>query len=301
MKAAAQLCLWVVPVVAVVSCLVGVGLRLTSRDGCPILAPVFYATPLPLVAGVAACATALAWRRRRRTVAAIGALVALGCASWFVATSRFAVDVAQSQRGALRVALWNVARGTFGWSQLAEHLAGFDADVVCLVESRGLQLRDAELRQCLPGYTIAYADGGFTILSRVGLHDVQSFELPRGVALRAAVGTSRRLDLVLVDVRSNPFGARGPSIATLRDSLPDLLLGDFNTPRTSVHFDAFRADYTHAFEQGGVGFVETWPWPVPALDLDHVWVRAPLRVKACRYERHWCSDHCAVIVDLASL
>lgn len=287
-----------VALLAVGACAIGIVLRCGPRDRWSVLEVVYYATPLPVVAGAALIGAAWLWRRRRRRLAAFALATAVSCAVWCVAGSYYRNAAEPASGRSLRVVLWNVARGTFGWSELARELTAFDADVLCLVESRRLQERDTELRQRLPGYTIEYCPRGLTLLSRVGLRDVRFLPLPRGGAVRATIGGETPLDLVLADVPSNPFGARGPTLAKLRAEAPAIMLGDFNTPRTSVHFDPLRADYAHAFEVAGRGMVETWPWPLPVLDLDHVWCRRSLRVVACRYERRWCSDHCAVVVDL---
>src|SRR5690606_11965681 len=122
--------------------------------------------------------------RRRPRPLAVAAVAALACASCFLAGSVYRAAPSATLDRDLRVALWNVARGSFGWDGLAEQLASFDADVICLVESKRLSQRDVELRRRLPGFDIAYRDGGLTILSRCGLRDVAELALPRGRALR---------------------------------------------------------------------------------------------------------------------
>ena len=105
-----------------------------------------------------------------------------------------------------------------------------------------------------------------------------------------------------MDLDANPFRSRAAAFEALSRSLegersgPRLVLGDFNTPWESVHFDAFRATMHHAFDRAGSGLSPTWPLPVPLLELDHVWGRE-VRFTSCAHEDLGASDHRAVAFD----
>jgi endonuclease/exonuclease/phosphatase (EEP) superfamily protein YafD len=108
--------------------------------------------------------------------------------------------------------------------------------------------------------------------------------------------------VVGVDVGANPLRPRGrafePLDALLARVKPDLVLGDFNTPRDSVFFEAWRsAGYRHAFEAAGNGTDLTWPMPLPVLSLDHVWSGPRLAPRSCRHVGSWASDHRAVVAE----
>jgi len=290
-------------------CVVAIGLllRWTARDGWPLLHVVYYATPLPVLALLAAFAGVLHLRRRRRPLAVAGALAFVVLCALHVMTSCFPArsELAADPARAVRVVLWNVNRGMFGWSSLPERLARFDADLICLVESRRLDAHDRELQAALPEHTSHHLEGGLSVLVRGELRDAYRLDVAAGTAARVQVqlrATGEGIDLVLVDVPSNPFASRAPFFEQLASALgdgpqPQMLLGDFNTPRTSVCFDALRRDMRHAFEAVGCGFVETWPVILPVLDLDHVWLRTDVVPVACRYEAGWASDHAAVVVE----
>lgn len=68
---------------------------------------------------------------------------------------------------------------------------------------------------------------------------------------------------------------------------PDLIMGDFNSPRGAASMGRIVGGMTDAFDQGGHGYAATWPgygyhMPFPVLHLDHVFVAPWLR--ATRYE-----------------
>ena len=68
---------------------------------------------------------------------------------------------------------------------------------------------------------------------------------------------------------------------------PDIILGDFNTPRGAVSQRRIVGSMTDAFDEAGWGYAATWPdyafhVPFPVLHLDHVFLAPWLR--ATRYE-----------------
>ena len=63
---------------------------------------------------------------------------------------------------------------------------------------------------------------------------------------------------------------------------PDLIVGDFNTPRGSPSLDSLTGGLPHAHAQAGRGPAFTWPRGRPLLAIDHVFVGAHLRAAAWR-------------------
>ncbi len=88
-------------------------------------------------------------------------------------------------------------------------------------------------------------------------------------------------------------------LAGLDEDHPKILLGDFNTPRRSVHFGPLLEQWHNAFASAGHGFGFTWPAPFPGWDLDQIWVDSHWHVQACRTVPTVRSDHLALVADLA--
>lgn len=68
---------------------------------------------------------------------------------------------------------------------------------------------------------------------------------------------------------------------------PDMIVGDFNSPRGSAAVRRIVGEMTDAYDQAGCGYAATWPgWgyhvPFPVLHLDHIFVSP--RLRATRYE-----------------
>ncbi len=106
-----------------------------------------------------------------------------------------------------------------------------------------------------------------------------------------------------VDVWADPFHPRTQQLQeVLRQVQGDsgaIVMGDFNTPAQSAHFDAWRAaGFQDSFKEGGRGWRETWFFGLPILSLDHVWAGKDWRVIDCKKVWSLSSDHAALMVRL---
>ncbi len=284
-------------------------LRLTVRDALPWLAPIYYAFPSPVIAATVLLAAVLMHGRVRPTV--VRALL-VGGLSIAVAGLSAEVKGTPCESGpasaqSLRVLTWNLSHGYGGWDAVAERAAAVDADLLVLIEAGGDSERFGQLwRKHFPGHDISMPGGGITLVTRGRLAEVRFHELRgRSRAVTAQlVFNGRNVDIIAVDLDSNPFFARGPTIAGLtplthgRDGVPMLIAGDFNTPLDSTWFVELKSRFKHAFSRAGYGLAATWPVPAPILAIDHVWVSPEVEV---RCERHvWTSrsDHSQLVTDL---
>jgi vancomycin resistance protein VanJ len=286
------------------SCLALIG-RLTIRDLIPGLSTIYYATPLPVLSvglGAAGLVSLAVRRPRWAAGSAAGAVILLAV---FLTSSHR--SLAASKGGEIRGVLWNVSHGEKGWDRIASGLASRSPDLIAVVEggTRVDEGREAVFRRAMPdgdarwfkrGMGLAVRDGRILDWTEHGLA-----EFGRAVFIRVEL-RGRPLEVVLVDLDANPFLSRGAAFAALTRALeqgrsgPRLVVGDFNTPWESVHFDPFRATMQHAFDRAGSGLSPTWPLPVPVLELDHVWGR-DVRFTSCVHEDLGASDHRAVAFD----
>lgn len=283
----------------------GLVLHYTLRDRFALFAWLFYATPLPIVAVLGLLAAAIGTGRRRILGTLAPAVMAVVClAAWF-SQSWYRNPQGQLQGEQLKVLFWNAARPQGRDVQAAlAHISRSQADIIGFVESGVHSSKTLRSWQAaLPGYTFRRLRG-YMLVGVKGSILSSSYSALRQRAwfnlLRVQVRQTT-LTLVLVDFRSQPWLSRLPAFQALNQLLsahynePLIVMGDFNTPITSVHFDPWRGHLTHAFESRGQGLIETWPWFIPFLALDHIWVSRSLEVKRCYYGRG-SSDHRSVTV-----
>lgn len=282
---------------------VGHALRLTIRDRVPLVAMLYYALPLAVLAGLAVLAALVLPSGRGRQVATIIAAASVltwGWCSWSIRGT-------EPSKKSIHVALWNVARGAAGWEAVVERVAELDADVIGLVETDDLDDAATVWDKAIPGREMRILPGGLTVIVNGEIGEVRMLPLhPRCTAAAVDVTVrGERCRIVLVDIYSAVSAPRRLPLTKLPELVPDdgiptLVMGDFNTPPESAWFDSLRSRFRNAFEEAGTGYASTWPLPAPVLTLDQIWVDGGLEVEECRHEWTTRSDHrpvtCAVRV-----
>jgi endonuclease/exonuclease/phosphatase family metal-dependent hydrolase len=146
------------------------------------------------------------------------------------------------------------------------------------------------------------------VCSRWPLRSESPIPLPGGVAMSVTAEVrGRKLRLLLVDGRSNPWRSRLPFlraiVQTCQDSAKagrpiDVIAGDFNTPSRSIGFDALSAEGYTLAARSAAGWRATFPSWLPIYDIDHVWLRSGLRIRSCSLFNSVYFDHRGQFVSL---
>ncbi len=203
-----------------------------------------------------------------------------------------------------RLLFWNLNRPEAPFQPLIEMIQTLKPDFVACVEPGLNVAKDVEgYKAALPGYDCQFMPRGILWLSR---HPSRYRARGRLDSLGAYAvfeaqfhGGTRRF--VTVDVYGPPLLPRGGQLnETLGFTNHDpgvIVMGDFNTPYESVHFDPFRTGgLQDALTAGGHGFRETWFYGLPLLSLDHIWLGKDWHVLEARKIWKPQSDHAAVFV-----
>ena len=243
--------------------LAGLILRIAFKDRIPYLSSVYYALPLPVLLFLAASAFYLARRLRRSRPTRIWGLATIVIALWCLAATCHWHSPAPSPPEPIRVLFWNTCRGLMGWGRVAEFINRRQPDVAGLVEAGEWSEQRREFwRASCPGYHVSMLGGGVVCLTKQPPGPGIAVRLPvQGQYRRLdVVVAEERLTLLIVDMRSNPFVSRQECLLQLSedaDALADrpvVVVGDFNTPADSIHFDPLRSGHRHAFESAGRGY-----------------------------------------------
>jgi endonuclease/exonuclease/phosphatase family metal-dependent hydrolase len=292
-------------------CLNGLILRLTVRDSVELLAPLYYATPWPVLAILTLPFVGVVWRKPKMV---LGVLVAahMFAGAWILESWRS--NEPAKGTADLKVVHWNVDRPIRRLHGTAAQIREFDADIVAIAEpmpksrkaseEQVAQLKD-EWRRELEGYLSVFADGNLLLLVRGEMMSERHSELAPGsfYSLYDLRVRERSLRLLQLDIAAKPtLSRRAPltALAQVAESLKDqplIIAGDFNTPRDSVFLKPLRAGHTNAWETAGIRGADTWPWPVPVLSLDQIWSNDRLKALRCQTAGNWRSDHLWVEVE----
>lgn len=291
------------------SCLL---LNVTIRDSFPPLAFAYYATP-PLV--VAVFSLMLAWYGRRnreastlwlncnRTTAALGILCMV---YWGYSSFRMGTPPSKTAE-TVSLMFWNVGRGEVAsWDRIADEVQLINADVVAMAEVTAPEAQAPEFWETrLPGYTAVAARENLMLLVKGQTRETAHGNLASRGYYRvfSTRVQNETFQVLLADLASNPFRSRNAPLKQLFEliqkqrAIPTVVVGDFNTPPTSVCFDEWRHDWTRAWDVSGAGYGPTWPQPLPLLAIDHIWGNRQIAFRHCRGRWSRCSDHRPVIVE----
>ncbi len=208
---------------------------------------------------------------------------------------------------AMQVVFWNAARLKFGWKPVALQIQARSAPLMGFVEAGPND--SAAIRRWqtdFPEHHRVFFGNGMVLLFQGQILEIEQGGLGRGSYYGRAVLEWRgtRMTAFLVDIHSNPFFSREETLGRLTDLMkattgPVVVMGDFNTPSDSVHFEGLRENFQNAFEAGGQGNLATWPVPCPVLAIDHIWTNRQFAVNCAWHEWSLQSDHQAVIAELS--
>jgi endonuclease/exonuclease/phosphatase family metal-dependent hydrolase len=283
----------------------GVVLRLTIRDSAELLAPLYYATPWPVLAILTLPLIAVVWRKPKMVLGVI-VIAHLFAAAWIMESWR--TNDPATGPADLKIIQWNVDRPIRRMHGTMERVREFDADIFAISEpmpeeekvpaSRMDELKDA-WRRGFPDYQSVFADGNLLLLVRGEVTSERHGELGAGsfYSIYDLKVKGRSMRLLQADIYAKPTNSRRiplDALTPIADSLQDqplIITGDFNTPRDSVFLEPLRKHHRQAWEVAGTGGSDTWPWPLPVLSLDQVWSNDLLKPLRCRTAGNWRSDH----------
>jgi endonuclease/exonuclease/phosphatase (EEP) superfamily protein YafD len=283
----------------------GVILRLTVRDSVDLVAPLYYATPWPVLAILTLPFIGVVWRNPKMVLSVL-VVAHLFAGAWIFESWR-TNDPARGTAD-LKVVHWNVDRPIRRLRGTAVKIRQFDADIVTIAEpmpkdrkvtaSRIPELKD-EWRNEFPDYQVVFADGNLLVLVRGEITSERHEELAPGsfYSLYDIRVKDHSFRLLQVDIIAKPTKSRRApltALAQIADSLQDqplVIAGDFNTPRDSVFLKPLRTHHSNSWEKAGIRDADTWPWPVPVLSLDQIWSNDRLKPLRCQTAGNWRSDH----------
>jgi endonuclease/exonuclease/phosphatase family metal-dependent hydrolase len=225
----------------------------------------------------------------------------------------------------LRVATYNILGGKLGLDEVIAAIRSFDADLVALQEVDDRTRRSGRVDQPRViaealGMEVAFAEHrrfgggriGVVLLSKHPLANVERIALPGGLlaAVRADVTIAGRVVRTFVvhfhptDPRDSEARQKGMDIArqreadavlllATRESIPTIVMGDFNARSNGPEYSAFADHFTDACPKGGA----TWPATVPLVRIDYVWSSPDVERLDCPRFTPQASDHRPVVAD----
>ena len=293
---------WCMLIFLSAACVVLLAVRWAIKDRWDAISIVYYASPAAVVMALL-IGLALVWALLRKWSVAIG--FSLSALVLLFSTVSIHPFTSNKREGRFCVLLWNPAGRLRDVREIVEVIRIYNPDMIGLVEGGGNSFRNRERwAKELPGYELSGSNRELVLLSKRAIHSIATGRAGSNGTyrhVRTQIGEGR-VNVILADIQSDPLRSRRQAIEELTQKAADargpvILMGDFNTPGDSVHFDALRDTFENAFDVAGNDYSPTWPLPVPLLQIDHVWVRG-LRVNHCEHAWAGFSDHRPVVVYL---
>lgn len=203
---------------------------------------------------------------------------------------------------AMSVIFWNAAnRRTIHLDILSKNIHNLNPDIIALVEAKNAKEEDLiKLAVEFPDYEFQILGGDMvvgakgiitkvTYINELYSHDINFVEVQLN---------NTSLTVAITDTFQNPKMDKRKTLGTVLELITqnnaDLVVGDFNTPYESVHFNAYKTNYT-SFHDYGEGFTATWPYGIPLLELDQIYLSkhfTPILLQKVYYD---VSDHAMLI------
>ena len=288
--------------------LLGLILRFTIRDeGHRFIGVLFLALPLPVCAAAFFGSGLLGLLLAKKKWLVTQMIASFICGVLWLANSFVwqGEAISAKQANELRAGFWNTADNPTAFTSTSQLIDTNELEIMCFAELNAENYgNDPDV------FRMIYPDWQLFFLGSLGIAakgEVELVKLEKGdqkflmhlykVTLTNQPATP--FHVAMIDMGPHPLYRRAPNLehalaqlTAYQDNL--LIMGDFNTPYESVGLDGFRERYQHCFTCAGRGLRETWPWPIPALSLDHLWVSKNLQPQICRKIKRWSSDHAMV-------
>ncbi|TDU66148.1 Endonuclease/Exonuclease/phosphatase family protein [Prosthecobacter fusiformis] len=286
----------------------GLVLQFGLKDHLFGLRLLFYAMPKPCLLALAVIL--LVWPKAGKRSRLAAAITSLALASTWIASSWGSgppAGLVRDKNQEVRILYWNLSHPTTIHQGMVDLIRDFKPHFAAFVEPgrKNMEDRCRIYESMLPGYKVEWMRRGILWASRVDYtrRDWGTLERSGAYACYEVTGLGPTFPVVVADVYPHPLhwrkGQLEDALSHTQGRSDALLMGDFNTPLESALLDGYRARYTHALEDAGEGFKETWPLGLPLLSLDHLWLGRDWQTVEAR--KVWAlshSDHAALLVTL---
>lgn len=215
-------------------------------DRYALLAPIDYAFPYPLI--LLGSIGLAPWHglRRARILVAICVILALA-SGWKWMESWGSRAPLSAEGSSARIIFWNAAGPKHPSPALISTIHEDKPDLMAIVEAGSVSAEACQVYEReLPGYAMTPLSGGKLVIARSPITVRETKRLPNRTTIHSfqcdrPLGPTR---FVLVDIGANPFYDRKRAIEDVMELAAqhraEVIMGDFNTPYDSRHFDSYR-------------------------------------------------------------
>ena len=220
--------------------------------------------------------------------------------------------MANNNEGDLRIISWTMSHSKKANSyESANELIRLDGDLTLL--THGWYVRGEPIvKEWLGSGGRKVVDGPFTLLTKLKPLNVQTLVASDGIYISmfeidttSALGES--IVLWAVDLPSSFRDSKMEIARRVRRLLetldvppPDIVIGDFNMTRNSASIKSMFPRLHDASDDGGVGWIASYPMSFPLYHIDHVLLAESLRAQSYRLINPHIGRHRVQITEIRS-
>lgn len=238
-------------------------------------------------------------------------VIACSLAIWFT-TIENRLFTTTVKKGDLRIVSWTMSHSKEGNSlESAQELVRLDGDLTLL--SHGWYVRgEPIIKEWLGAGGRKFVNGPFTLLTKQKMLNVQTLVASDGVLISmfeidTTPALGRPIILWAVDLPSS-FRDSKMTIAKRARRLidtqnappPDIVIGDFNMTRNSSSIKTLFPKLNDASNEGGLGWLASYPMWLPLYHIDHVLLSDSLTAQSYRLINPRIGRHRVQITELTS-
>lgn len=249
----------------------------------------YYTFPLPVIIGIVLCLSIFLNRAfRKYNLLLVGALLL------FWLGRSFKIHIPEEiKESDIEVVFWNASHNR-NIEDAFDVNKGLP-DVLVLVEHGRYNIKTIQKKY--PNYYFYKSNSGISIVSKTAFKILD--EVSSKYSTNIINFETNGINFFAIDVSGSMDVPREWELTFVNEYIQEkentILLGDFNVPFESVHFDEIKPSFNHAFSEKGNGFRETWFWNIPLLSLDHIWVSQDLEILKTEKIGTFKSDHSMLI------
>lgn len=264
------------------------------KDHIFILSEFFYAFPLPIIIVISLFLCIIF--RKVKTV--LFSLLFITSILIFVWINNYYLINTSDKKDASSVLFWNVARNKpFPIDIISKNMDEFHPEIIGLVEADNITIQDtANLKKQFPDYAFKVLEGNMFVGIKGQIKSIyyQSKNNSYKFNHITALINNKSIPILLVDINAAMFLDRETPLNTVKKYAIEhdiaFIIGDFNTPYESVLFKDYYLNYQNLHQYTN-GFTATWPYGIPLLELDQIFMSKNMKPICLEKINFNVSDH----------
>ncbi len=265
------------------------------------LSVIFYAAPLILII-ILGFFVVFFFRKKKMISITVLILQLVMCYHWF--NNYYFIQIPKTPIQTESVLFWNVAKKQQLYTRpIINTTKNHNSTIITLVEAINIKAQDLDsLKMRLPNYSFIKLKGDMFLGVKGSVDAVTYKYVDRRYKFNHIITTinNEERSILIVDIYASPFiNKEQPIIEVLnyaKANTIDIIVGDFNTPYESIHFNNYVDSYS-SFHGYGNGVSATWPHHIPLLELDQVWITKSLIPHSLKTYKYGVSDHKLLIAN----